>query len=87
MPKKLFSSLDEGWFLARSLRSMYFPSTLCIQKMFIRVQGNFWYNLEGHTTRRNDFKAGKSDFCRFFKNDTPKSQNPILAVQKSFFQT
>ena len=60
---------------------------LYIQKIFVRVQGNVWCNLKGHTTRRNDFKAGKSDFCRLFKNDTPKSQNPILAAQKSFFQT
>ena len=70
--KKLFSSLDEGWFLARSLRSMYFPSTLCIQKMFNRVQWNFWYDVEDHTIRRNDYMAGESDFCRFQENDTPK---------------
>ena len=70
--------------MGRRMRSMDFIDTLYIQKMFIRVQGNVWYNLEGHTTRRNDFKAGKSDFCRFFKNDTPKSQNNFWKICNFF---
>ena len=62
--EKLFSSLDEGWFLARSSRSMCLLCTLCIQKMFIRVQENFQYKLEDHTTCTNGYMAGESDFCR-----------------------
>ena len=63
--QKLFSRFNEGWFLSRSLRSMYFLSTLRIQEMFIRVQGNFWYNLGDHTTLTDDYIAGERDFCRF----------------------
>ena len=54
--------------------------------MFVRVQGNVWYNLEGHTTRRNDFKAGESDFSQFYGNDSPTQPQTNVAVQKSFFQ-
>ena len=64
-PKKLFSKMHETSFLARRLRSMDFQSMLCIWKTFVRVQGIFWYQLQDHTTRRNDFTAGESDFCRF----------------------
>ena len=40
--------------------------------MFIRVCGNFWYKLEQHSTLRNNYTAGESDFCRFGENDNPE---------------
>ena len=48
-----------------SSRSMYFTSTLCIEKCLLESSGTFWYNLEDQTIRRNDYMAGESNFCRF----------------------
>ena len=56
--KKLFSNLDETPVLARRIISSHFLYKLYICKMFIRVQANVWYNLEDHTTRRNDYTTG-----------------------------
>ena len=84
-PKKLFSKSREASFLARRLRSMDFQSMLCIWKMFLRVQGIFWYQLYDYTTRRNDFAAGKSDFCRFSRNDTSKSNFIVCDFQPICF--
>ena len=41
---------------------------LYICKMFIIVQANVWYNLEHHTTHRNGFTLGESNFVGFKKN-------------------
>ena len=37
--------------------------------MFTRFEGNFWYKLEYYTTGRNDYTAGKCNFCRILEND------------------
>ena len=37
--------------------------------MFVRVSVNAWYKLEDHTTRRNAYTTGESDFGRFCEND------------------
>ena len=50
--------------------------------MFLRVQGNVWYNLEHHSTLRNDSTAAESSFCRFLENEAPKQSK---LVKKSFF--
>ena len=68
--KKLFSKPYEASFLACKFLSTCFLHLLCIQKMFVRVSGNFWYKLEHHTTRRNEYATGESDFGRFYENDT-----------------
>ena len=70
--KKLFSTVNEAWFLVCRNFSKRFPSTLCIWKFMFRVRAIFWYNLEHHTTLRNDFAAAESHFCRFLEIDTPK---------------
>ena len=61
-------------------------SLLCIPKMFVRVSGNFWYKLDHHTTRRNDFATAERHFFRFLKIIFRVSQNPKSHVKKSFFQ-
>ena len=68
--KKLFSKPYEASFLACKFLSTCFLHLLCIQKMFVRVSGIFWYKLEHHTTRRNEYATGESDFGRFYENDT-----------------
>ena len=62
--KKLFSNFEEAPILARRIFHSHFLCMLHICKMFIRVQANAWYNLEDHTTRRNNYTAGESNFCR-----------------------
>ena len=42
---------------------------LPIDKMFSRVEGNYWYKLEHYTTNRNDYTAGESDFFRILEHD------------------
>ena len=51
--------------------------------MLLETQGNFWYNLEGRTTRTSDYMAGESDFCRFLRNEAPKWHEnlPTFAIQ------
>ena len=93
--KKLFSNLDEASVLARRIFSMNFLSMLHMCKMFIRVQASDWYNLEHHTTRRNDYLTGESNFCRISENHTPKyglgsKRNFLILTEfqgKLFFQT
>ncbi len=85
LQKKLFWNLDEALFLACKMFSMHFQRMLCIQKMFIRTQSIFWYNLEHHKTHRNYFTPAKSDFCRFYKIDTPKSSRANMNPQKKLF--
>ena len=50
--------------------------------MLIKVEANVWYILEHHTTRRNDYTTGESNFCQ-----TWYSQQLISSVKKSFFET
>ena len=50
--------------------------------MFINIQENFWYNLEHHATRRNDFKEGESDFTQFYGNDSPKGLKFLATILK-----
>ena len=64
--KKPFSKIDEVSFLACRMRSVRFQSMLCIWKILIEVQANFWYNLQRHTIYKNDSEAEESDFCRMF---------------------
>ena len=53
--------------------------------MFRKTQGNFWYNLEGHTTRTSDYMAGESDFCRFLRNEAPNQPKPNFGWSKELF--
>ena len=56
--------------------------------MFVRVSVNVWYKLEYHTTRRNEYTTGESDFCRFYEIEAvsyPKLN--IACSKKAFFQT
>ena len=56
--------------------------------MFVRVSENFWYKLEHHTTRRNDYTTGESDFGRFYENEAVRhSKLNIACSKKAFFQT
>ena len=55
----------QGQEVCGRLFSMHFLQTLCIQKMFLRVLANFWYNLERHTTLTDDPKAGETHFLGF----------------------
>ncbi len=83
--KKLFSNVNEVLFLARRMCYKYFTSTLCIWKTFPRVQVNFWYDLEHHTTRRNNFTTAESNFCWFEGNDSPKVLKSNISRQKKLF--
>ena len=51
----------------------------------IRVQGIVWYNLLGHTTRRNDFATAERHFCQFLENHTPSKPNFKIGCQKKLF--
>ena len=56
--------------------------------MFVRVSGIFWYKLEHHTTRRNDYTSGESDFGRFYENEAVSHPKLNIAwSKKAFFQT
>ena len=56
--------------------------------MFVRVSGNFWHKLEHHTTRRNDYTSGESDFGRFHENEAVSHPKLNIAwPKKAFFQT
>ena len=56
--------------------------------MFVRVSGNFWYKLEHHRTRRNDYTTGESDFGRFYENEAVSHPKLNIAwSKKAFFQT
>ena len=84
--KKVFFKPYEASFWACKLLSTCFLHLLCIQKMFVRVTENFWYKLEHHTTRRNDYTTGESDFFRFYENEAvsyPKLNKCLF--KKSFF--
>ena len=56
--------------------------------MFVRVSGNFWYKLEHHTTSRNEYATGESDFGRFYENEAVSHPKLNIAwSKKAFFQT
>ena len=80
--KKLFLKTYWSSILVRRNFSTHFSHSLSIRKILHKVQGNFWYNLEHHTTHRNDSVAGESNFCRFLENEAPKQSK---LVKKSFF--
>ena len=41
--------------------------------MLLGVQVIILYNLQHHTTRRNDLATAESNFCRFLENEGPAS--------------
>ena len=49
-----------------------------------KVQIIVSYKSENPTTRKNDFVAGESNFCRFLENEAPKQSK---LVKKAFFQS
>ena len=53
--------------------------------MLLETQENFWYNLEGRTTRRSDYMAGESDFCRFLRNEAPNQPESNFGLSKKLF--
>ena len=53
--------------------------------MFVRVSGNFWYKLEHHTTRRNDYTTGESDFGRFYENEAVRHAKLNIGCSKKLF--
>ena len=50
--------------------------------MMFKVRVIVWYKSEHPKTRRNDYVAGESNFCRFLENEAPKQSK---LVKKSFF--
>ena len=54
--------------------------------MLLETQGNFWYNLEGHTTRTSGHMAGESDFCRFSRNEAPNQPKANFGWSKKLFE-
>ena len=83
--KKHFSNLDDGLFLARIICSILFVSKLLVRKMFVGVQGIFWYILEHHTMCTSYFTAGESDYYRFWGNLTLMSSEANMKLQKKLF--
>ena len=83
--KKLFLKPDEVPFLPLKILSTHFLSTWCIWKMLLRVQGNDWYKLAHHTTRRNGCMATKSDLCRFLEDHTPTQSTFKIGCWKKLF--
>ena len=81
--KKLFLKTYWSSILVRRNFSTHFPRSLSIRKIPRKVQGNFWYDLEHHTTHRNDSVAGESNFCRFLQNEAPKQ--PKSNPKRGFF--
>ena len=71
--------------MARSLPFMCLLSALCMQKTFIRAQEIFWYSLEDHTTRKNDYTQEKATFVDFKKITLRGSKNSTSNAKKSFF--
>ena len=80
--KKAFFKTYWDSFLTRRKFSTYFLITLCIWKIIFKIQGNFWYNLEHHTTCQNDSAAAESNFCRFLENEVWKSVKYFLIFLK-----
>ena len=54
--------------------------------MRVKTQENFWYNLEGHTTRTSNYMAGESDFCRFSRNEAPNQPKANFGWSKKLFE-
>ena len=82
--KKLFLKTYWSSILARRNFSTHFSHSLSIRKILHKVQGNFWYILEHHTTHRNDSVVGESTFCRFLENEAP--EQPKSNPQKRIFR-
>ena len=81
--QKIFSRFNEGWFLSRSLRFMYFLSTLHIQEMFIRIQGNFRYNLSGPYDTYKWLYGRRKGFLSILRNDTPLTLESVHRLARN----
>ena len=68
--KKAFFQTLRGFVFGLQIPFFMFLHLLCILQMCVRVSGIFWYKLEHHMTRRNEYATGESDFGRFYENDT-----------------
>ena len=55
---------------------------LCISKTILRVQGISEYKSEHHTTCRNDYTTGESDFGRNFQNEACSCVEYSMRVAK-----
>ena len=69
-------------FLVHRIFSTHFLCMLSIWKTILRIQEISGYNLEHHTTRRNDYTTGEINFCRILENEAMKNVKYVSITPK-----